>query len=258
MSDELSENECPKCGKECKDLRGRKIHEARCTGVIELHCEGCKEVFKNIYNLQRHKPTCTSLLRIKDQEEHEEKIKHIVQNYEEKLKDLTSNIESIVLTKINEERNKLLAKHQSELDVKDAQTAKLTQDIALFRQLIYKVGILSSADDENEMREYIASNDTNTVEYVYIIQEREFIKENRPLYKIGRTEQAQHKRSINYPKGSRVLIVMSVSNCKLAEAILKKKFAAKFKQDRTIGIEYFEGDLKEMKREFINVLLNLD
>jgi hypothetical protein len=89
------------------------------------------------------------------------------------------------------------------------------------------------------------------MEYVYIIQEREFVKEERPLYKIGRTTQKPYQRYAGYPKGSIEFMCMSVYNSKIAEGLIKKVFSVKFKQDRNIGIEYFEGDVEEMKKEFI-------
>jgi hypothetical protein len=90
MSDEKI---CTKCGKEYKDARVRKIHEARCVGISELRCEGCKEVFSNLYNLQRHKTICVSLIRIKDQQEYEEKTKLIIAEYEAKIKGLVGELQ---------------------------------------------------------------------------------------------------------------------------------------------------------------------
>ena len=104
--------------------------------------------------------------------------------------------------------------------------------------------------------EYLVAEHTHTksLEYVYIIQEREFIKEGRPLYKIGRTSQEPNKRYVAYPKDSALFMMMSVPNSKNAEKAIKSLFKKKFRQDRTIGVEYFEGDVEEMKQDFIKLL----
>ncbi len=39
------------------------------------------------------------------------------------------------------------------------------------------------------------------IEYIYLIQEREFINSKQPIYKIGRTKQNNYKRFEQYPKG---------------------------------------------------------
>ncbi len=81
---------------------------------------------------------------------------------------------------------------------------------------------------------------------MYILQEREFLKEGRPLYKIGRTRQSPNDRFDDYPKGSKIINYLQVNNSKTTEARIKQIFRQKFKQDKDIGTEYFEGDINEM------------
>ena len=38
--------------------------------------------------------------------------------------------------------------------------------------------------------------------YIYLLQEREFIKTKENVYKIGMTKKENHKRFNQYPKGS--------------------------------------------------------
>jgi DNA repair exonuclease SbcCD ATPase subunit len=93
MLQDLPENVCVRCGKECKDIRGKKIHEARCTGVTEMRCEGCNQEFSNSYGLQRHRSICSTLIKHKEEQLYEEKIKKITNDYEEKIKKITNDYE---------------------------------------------------------------------------------------------------------------------------------------------------------------------
>ena len=108
-------------------------------------------------------------------------------------------------------------------------------------------------NNSNDLQEIEHSED-KPIEYVYIIQEREFVKEGRPLYKIGRTKQEPNKRYVSYPKDSVLFMMLSVPNCQNAERAIKSIFKKKFKQDRSIGVEYFEGNIEEMKKEYLKLL----
>jgi P4 family phage/plasmid primase-like protien len=88
-------------------------------------------------------------------------------------------------------------------------------------------------------------------EYIYLIQEREFIKTNEEIYKIGRTKQNGIARFKQYPKGSILLIHTSCSDCIIIEKQLINLFKQLFIQRTDIGTEYFQGDYKIMK-EYIN------
>jgi len=54
-------------------------------------------------------------------------------------------------------------------------------------------------------------------EYIYIIREREFIRIGENIYKIGKSCQENCVRTIAYPKGSELIMVMEVSDCKKTE-----------------------------------------
>ena len=136
----------------------------------------------------------------------------------------------------------------------DERISKLEEENQFLRTVVEKLRLLSeSADTSNKEDEILQYTGIKPMEYVYIIQEREFVKEKRPIYKIGRTSQKPYQRFSSYPKGSIEFICMSVTNSKIAEEIIKKIFVSKFKQDLTIGDEYFEGDIEKMKKEFSNL-----
>ena len=101
---------------------------------------------------------------------------------------------------------------------------------------------------------------TNTINYVYIVQEREFIKTNESIYKIGQSKRSDKKdptltKRINeYPKGSKLILCKIVDDCLCTEKNIKNHFKQQFIQRVDIGKEYFEGDIKLIKTEFMNVV----
>ena len=83
-------------------------------------------------------------------------------------------------------------------------------------------------------------------QYIYLLQEREFIKTKENVYKVGMTKKENNKRFNQYPKGSVLLFQIICNNCNNMEKIILKKFKETFKQKKDIGNEYFEGDSKVM------------
>lgn len=87
----------------------------------------------------------------------------------------------------------------------------------------------------------------------YIIREREFIKTNEDIYKIGKTEQMQNRRFNQYPKGSEILLVICVNDCHVFENKIKKIFNEKFIKRPDIGIEYYQGNINVMTYEIMKL-----
>ncbi len=92
--------------------------------------------------------------------------------------------------------------------------------------------------------------------YIYLLQEREFIKTNENIYKVGRTKKENYKRFNQYPKGSVLLFQMICNNCENIERDIIEKFKKKFNQRKDIGNEYFEGDYKTMIDIIYNIIKN--
>ena len=88
-------------------------------------------------------------------------------------------------------------------------------------------------------------------EYIYLVQERESIRCNDNIYKIGKTTQKPMKRMRAYPTGSKLWITILVNNSSVAETDLIEIFKIKFKQIRSIGKEYFFGNPIDMMNEII-------
>lgn len=86
---------------------------------------------------------------------------------------------------------------------------------------------------------------------IYLIQPCELVGTNR--YKIGCSKKPVLERCVfGYKKGSRYLCIMECIEPLKLENILKERFNIKFKL--IAGKEYFEGDEKEMIREFIDII----
>ena len=83
-------------------------------------------------------------------------------------------------------------------------------------------------------------------QYIYLLQEREFINSKQSIYKIGKTKQHNNKRFCQYPKGSILLFQMICSNCDDYEKKILILFDNNFKKRPDIGREYFEGNYKMM------------
>jgi hypothetical protein len=83
-------------------------------------------------------------------------------------------------------------------------------------------------------------------QYVYLLKEREFVKTNENIYKIGKTRQHNNKRFFAYPKDSILLFQILCDDCDKLENDIIKVFKKKYNQCKNIGIEYFEGDCNDM------------
>lgn len=92
--------------------------------------------------------------------------------------------------------------------------------------------------------------------YIYLIQEREFIKTNENIFKIGRTEKENYQRFQQYPNGSILLFQMICRNCKSVECEILQQFKSQFTQKQEIGNEYFQGDYKLMIDIIYSVIKN--
>ena len=89
--------------------------------------------------------------------------------------------------------------------------------------------------------------------YVYHIREREHIRMEEEVYKLGKTTQEPNSRLAGYPKDSEVVLYMDVLDCHKTEKTLMTEFDERFTSRRDVGREYYEGDLNHMKRTFMDV-----
>ena len=84
--------------------------------------------------------------------------------------------------------------------------------------------------------------------YIYLLQEREFVRTKENIYKVGMTTKENHKRFAGYKKGYIILFQMSCSkkNVKNIEKKIIKLFKETFEWTKDFGNETFSGDYKSM------------
>ena len=92
--------------------------------------------------------------------------------------------------------------------------------------------------------------------YIYLVKEREFIKTNENIYKIGRSKQENTKRFLQYPKGSELILQETCIDCIKTEKMIINEFKNHFIHRKDIGYEYFEGDYLKMRKIVWGYLLD--
>ena len=98
----------------------------------------------------------------------------------------------------------------------------------------------------------------NMTEYIYLLQEREFIKTKENIYKLGKTKQDNLKRIQNYSNGTKLIIQLECENCDITEKVLIKIFKKNFIQRTDFGYEWFEGNKYEMCNIIYNYIVNFE
>lgn len=93
-----------------------------------------------------------------------------------------------------------------------------------------------------------------SLNYIYLLIEREFINSGENVYKIGRTTQQNDARFRQYPKGSVLLFQSICSECCSIEKKILTIFCKEFKQRKDIGIEYFEGSSVVMLKCLLDII----
>ena len=96
-----------------------------------------------------------------------------------------------------------------------------------------------------------------TTHYIYLIQEREFIKTHENIFKVGKSKQENTKRINQYPKQSKLILYTSCDDCDKLEREVIKIFKNKYKHRKDIGNEYFEGDYEDMIKTIIFTRTNI-
>lgn len=99
--------------------------------------------------------------------------------------------------------------------------------------------IKSIPSNENE-------NESQPLEFIYLLREREFIRLNEETYKVGKTTQPRLKRFDQYPNGSEVLFFRCIKDCNKIESIVIQELKKSFKIMKCYGNEYFNGNFYDM------------
>ena len=115
---------------------------------------------------------------------------------------------------------------------------------------------IKEIEEEEENKEIEEENKEieENKEFIYLLQEREFIKTKEPIYKIGKTKQEKLKRIKSYPNGSELLFYIVCNNCDKIEKIIINKFKSHFIHKKEFGNEYFMGDYNSMIDTIYNII----
>lgn len=229
---------CPKCNKEFINKAHFEIHVNRKTSCVEeerkieknLFCPICNKLYSTRRSLNKHINTVCMIKKIN--EENKKK--------EEDEKNFLKNQITILQELINKNTN-----IDINTNIKNIQT---NENISNY--------IDSNKDDKLDDIDSNSNNKLNDVDsitnnkldgYFYILQEREFIKTNENIYKIGRTSKCNIlDRFKQYPNNSILINYWKVKNMYKFESLIKIKFDLVFKRRIDIGYEYFEGDIDKM------------
>ena len=93
--------------------------------------------------------------------------------------------------------------------------------------------------------------------YIYLLYSKVHINSSERVYKIGKTRNFP-ARFNNYPKGSRLLGLWNCEDCNVAERRVLEVFREKFEARRDAGLEYFQGDWKEMRNTIHTIICQLE
>jgi len=85
-----------------------------------------------------------------------------------------------------------------------------------------------------------------SIEYVYVLQVREFVRLREKVYKIGRTSKPNLGRLNDYPSGSVLYMQIQCNDSITIERAIINSFKQKYILRRDYGYEYFEGDINSM------------
>lgn len=91
--------------------------------------------------------------------------------------------------------------------------------------------------------------------HIYLIREREFIKTNENVYKIGKSTNVT-VRLMKYPKGSEIILIMECMNIHKCERDIINKFNNEYEPRKDIGNEYYEGSKSTMIEHIYELVIS--
>lgn len=131
---------------------------------------------------------------------------------------------------------------------------KLSENISTKKSKITKGVKTPTSDISNKIK--MNENYSSNIEYIYLLQEREFLESRINVFKIGKSTQENLKRFKQYPKGSLLLLQSKCSDCHTCETELLQLFKKSFIKRSDIGNEYFEGNSYDMINQINKVILD--
>ncbi len=219
----MVEYNCPRCGYSTKQKSNIRAHYNRkkiCKPIVDdIGLDECKKILDRIEdNICGH---CNKKFSKKSN----------LRRHQNKCKD---NIIQKLQRKIEENEN-----NERDFEIKKKEI-----------EAIIEKRVSEKMKEEEKPEEKPVTN-----QYIYVLQEREFVRNNENVYKLGKTVNPKQRLS-SYPKGSKVHMVMPCEDCSEAEKYLLDLFRESFVSRKDIGSEYFEGDLLMMTKTAMRYLLD--
>jgi hypothetical protein len=94
------------------------------------------------------------------------------------------------------------------------------------------------------------------IQYVYLLQTREYLNSGESIYKVGKTKELNYTRFKQYPSGSVLLFQSVCNNCDIIEQKIIKLFKTKYVNHKIAGREFFKGDLRLMISDLCHLIDN--
>ncbi len=118
--------------------------------------------------------------------------------------------------------------------------------------------IISKPEKKIEYR-FIEMTISISINYVYLVWPKEYIRTNEPIYKTGNTVTKQNhvnlQRLTSYGIGSKVLLLLECDDALNMERVILEKFNIEFER-HIFGTEFFVGDKKKMMQIMMECVMN--
>ena len=211
----------------CKSIEKKIINETKNS------CIKCKKEFTTKYSLARHinENRCSII---------KEKIKELAK-YNINLKN----------------ENKQLLKDKKEEEIKEKTKTEIEQLQIQIKLQEEELQVLRQTKNQKYTQIKllpIENKDKFKTSFIYLIIEREYIKNNEDIFKVGKTTQKRLKRFDKYTSGSILLSYNRCKDCHISEKEIIKLFKIKYKQRLDIGLEYFEGNHEDMINDIHSII----
>lgn len=91
-------------------------------------------------------------------------------------------------------------------------------------------------------------------QFIYIVQTKACVDQNDSTYKIGRTTLMPNQRMLGYPKNSEIIMFIRVDDSIALERRIKELFDINFIKRLDMGVEYYTGDINDMRNIMLNAI----
>ena len=92
------------------------------------------------------------------------------------------------------------------------------------------------------------------MDFVFLIQEREFVRSNEQTYRVGKTSDSEQVRITGH--GHRLIFMCNVTDCHKVWGRIVLIFDDMFQRRLEYGEGYYSGDLEDMSKEFLIAIIN--